>query len=82
MYSGLIDHLTFIYSFICKGRGRIPGQDLGAISNGTHAVVKNAPDVLMCGDRAPQDELDLLEADKIMRHIDEMIIFFNTTEIV
>ena len=82
MYRELIDHLTFVYSFICKGRGQIKEDSMWQISQGARAMTENAPAVLAKENATRQDEQDLMECGKIMEHIDEMIVFFNTTEII
>ena len=82
MYRELIDHLAFVYGFICKGRGMMKTDDMERISGGAHAMVDNAPDVLGNREATMQDARDLGECDKILDHIDEMILYFNTTEIV
>ena len=46
MYRELIDHLAFVYGFVCKGRGKVAQEELRAIEDGSHAVVRNAPAVL------------------------------------
>lgn len=82
MYRELIDHLTFVYSFICKGRGQIKEDSMWQISSGARAMADNAPAVMAKGDVTRQDERDLKECEKILEHIDEMIVFFNITEII
>ena len=82
MYRGLIDHLTFVYSFICKGRGKISQGDLLKIEIGARTLADNTPLVMGETENTRQDELDRMECDYILKHIDEMINFFNTTEII
>lgn len=82
MYRELIDHLAFVYGFICKGRGMMKTEDMEKISGGAHAMVDNAPDVMGGREHSLQDARDLGECDKILEHIDEMIVYLNYTEIV
>lgn len=83
MYRGLIDHLAFVYGFICKGRGRVPENALRTVAEGAHATVKYAPQVLAgeipesAGDRA-----DLALAGEMDRHIEEAMVFLEHLEIV
>ena len=84
MYRGLIDHLTFVYSFVCRARGRISQEDMGRIVTGAHAVTANAPAVLGGlddGTATEADRKDLQEALKIDRHIDDMYAFLKSMEI-
>lgn len=82
MYRELIDHLAFVYGFICKGRGMMKQDDMEKISGGAHAMVDNAPDVLGVREVSQQDARDLGECGKMLEHIDEMIVFLSVTEIV
>ena len=82
MYRELIDHLAFVYGFIAKGRGLIEGKDMRRIRGGAHAMVENAPAVLASGDVTAQDERELGECGLMLEHIDEMVVYFEKTEIV
>ena len=82
MYKELISHLAFVYGFVCKGRGMMDKGDMEKISDGAHVMVKNAPAVMASGETSKQDARDLGECDKILEHIDEMIVYLNFTEIV
>ena len=82
MYRDLIDHLAFIYGFICKSRGTVKEDSLWQMSSGARAMTEAAPAVLGNGKEDRQDQRDLKECDIILEHIDEMIVYFNTTEII
>lgn len=82
MYKGLIDHLAFVYGFMCKGRGKIRQNELRAIADGTHAVVRNAPAVLGGEDEQEEDRKDLALAGKMDQQIEEATIFLLSLEIV
>ena len=82
MYKGLIDNLAFTYSFICKGRGKVPHRDMEALATGAHTLVRHAPAVLGNEDERPEDQADLKEAMKMDEHIDEMVVFLQHLEIV
>lgn len=82
MYKGLIDNLAFVYSFICKGRGKVPQEELQAVANGAHTIVKNAPAVLGGEDEKEEDRKDLALAGKMDYHIEDAVIFLKSLEIV
>lgn len=83
MYRGLIDHLAFVYGYICKGRGKLSPEAMTAISQGAHTLTANAPAVLGDGAQPETDEdrKDLAEAQKMDVHIDEMVVFLSSMEI-
>lgn len=84
MYKGLIDNLAFVYSFVCKARGKVQQEDLEAVATGARTMTKHAPAVLGREDQAEaaDDRADLAEAGKIVEHIDEMVVFLQSLEIV
>lgn len=75
MYKGLIDNLTFVYSFICKGRGKLDSEAMESLAAGANTLTKHAPAVLGGEDEQAGDRADLAEARKITEHIDEMTVF-------
>ena len=83
MYRGLIDHLAFVYGYVCKGRGKLTAEDMTAISKGAHTLTANAREVLGDGAAVETDEdrKDLAEAQKMDVHIDEMVVFLSSMEI-
>ena len=81
-YKGLIDHLAFVYGYVCKARGKVPQADLCEVAGGTHVIVKNAPEVIGSEDEGVEDKMDYLEALKMEEHIQEMVVYFQTLEIV
>ncbi len=82
MYKGLIDNLAFVYGFICRGRGKIPQEELRKVADGTHVIVKNAPAVLGGEDEQEEDRKDLALAGKMDEQIEEATIFLLSLEIV
>lgn len=82
MYKGLIDNLSFVYSFICKGRGKVPQDDLHAIAAGAHTIVSHAPAVLGSEDEKEEDRKDLALAEKMDYHIEDAVLFLESLEIV
>ena len=80
MYRELIDHLAFVYGFVCKGRGKVPQADLRTIADGTHAVVRNAPAVLGNEDEQEEDRKDLALAGKMDDQIEEAMVFLMSLE--
>ena len=82
MYRELIGHLAFVYGFIAKGRGMMEQSAMKKIGDGAHAMVESAPAVLGTGEMTNQDYQDLGECDLMLNHIDEMIVYFDKTEII
>lgn len=84
MYRGLIDYMTFAYTFICKARGRLSSDEMDAVALGAHTVAAKAEPVLGDGSRtmSAEDRADLMEAQKIDQHIEEMNIYLQSLEIV
>lgn len=81
MYKGLIDNLAFVYGFICKGRGKVPQEDLQAVANGAHTIVQHAPAVLGGEDEKEEDRKDLALAGKMDHHIEDAVLFLQSLEI-
>ena len=81
MYRELIDHLAFVYGFVCRGRGRIPEAQLRKVADGTHAMVQAAPDVLGGEAEQAEDRMDLALAGKMDRQIEEATLFMLSLEI-
>lgn len=82
MYKGLIEHLTFVYGFIARGREKMTDQQRRAVANGTHTLVQCAPDVLGGEEESAQDRADLKLARKIDDHIEDSVVFLQHLEIV
>ena len=74
--------MTFVYSFVCRARGRISQEDMGRIVTGAHAVTANAPAVLGGEDEQAEDRADLALAGEMDRHIEEAAVFLERLEIV
>ena len=81
MYRELIDHLAFVYGFICKGRGKMGEADLRAVADGAHTVVKYAPAVLGGEEEKEDDRKDLALAGKMDEQIEEATVFLMNLEI-
>ena len=43
MYRELIGSLTYMYSVLCRGKGRLADSDLRHIANGAHSLAESAP---------------------------------------
>lgn len=84
MYKGLVDNLAFTYLFICKARGKVQQEELQAVATGARTMTRHAPEVLGREDQVEgaDDRADLAEAGKIADHIDEMVVFLQSLEIV
>ena len=81
MSRGLIDTLTYTYSFLCRGRGRLGADQIRAIQQGADTMTKAAPVVL--ADDGPVGKelaLDLEEANMINGHIEEATLWLLSLE--
>lgn len=83
MMKGLIDYMTFAYSFLCKGAFDLRGDDVKAIRAGANTIARTAPTVLK-DESAPsrRQELTLAEAEMINQHIDECAEWLLRQEII
>ena len=83
MYRELINSLTYMYSVMCRGKGRLRDSDLRHIADGAHSLTKSAPAVeTMTKDETVNDRAYLQEAQKIDQQIEEMVVFLMSLEIV
>ena len=81
MSRGLIESLTYTYSFLCRGRGRLDATQIRAIQKGADTMTKAAPVVL--SDEGPVGKefaLDLEEANMINEHIEEATVWLRSLE--
>lgn len=83
MYRELINNLTYMYSVLCRGKGRLPDSDLRHIANGAHSMTRSAPVVeTLTKTETENDKQYLKEAQKIDQQIEEMAVFLMSLEIV
>ena len=83
MYRELIANLTYMYSVMCRGKGRLPDSDLRHIADGAHSLTRSAPVVeTLTKEETANDKQYLLEAQKIDQQIEEMSVFLMSLEIV
>lgn len=83
MYRDLIHSLTYMYSIMCRGKGRLPDSDLRHIADGAHSMTASAPAVeTMTKEETANDKAYLQEARKIDEQIEEMAVFLMSLEIV
>ena len=83
MYRDLIHSLTYMYSVMCRGKGRLPDSDLRHIADGAHSLMTSAPAVeTLTRQETANDKAYLREADKIDQQIEEMAVFLLSLEIV
>ncbi len=84
MNRGLIDYLTWTYSFLCKGRGILFPDDIRAIQNGANTMTRTAPIVLRDESRPAGKEAEVIqeEAEMITQHINECVDWLIRQEIV
>lgn len=83
MYRELIHSLTYMYSVICRGKGRLKDSDLRQIANGAHTLTASAPAVeTLTKEETANDKAYLKEAQKIDEQIEEITIFPLSLEIV
>ena len=81
MSKGLIDYLTYTYSFLCKGRGKLGADPIRAIQAGADTITKTAPVVLADDGPAGRElALDLEEANMINGHIEEATLWLLSLE--
>ena len=82
MYQQLIHSLTYMYSVICRGKGRLKDSDLRHIANGAHSLTQCAPAVeTLAREETENDKQYLKEAQKIDQQIEEMLVFLMSLEI-
>lgn len=82
MYQQLIHSLTYMYSVICRGKGRLADSDLRHIANGAHSLTEAAPKVeTLVAEETANDKAYLKEAQKIDQQIEEMLVFLLSLEI-
>lgn len=83
MYRELISTLTYMYSVMCRGKGRLPDSDLRHIADGAHSLTVSAPAVeVLTREETENDRQYLREAQKIDQQIEEMVVFLMSLEIV
>lgn len=83
MYRELIHSLTYMYSVICRGKGRLKDSDLRHITDGAHALTEAAPAVeTLASEETANDKAYLKEAQKIDQQMEEMVTFLLGLEIV
>lgn len=84
MYQNLISSLTYMYSVICRSKGRVKDSDLRHIAEGAHSMTIMAPiaESLNGREETANDKAYLLEAQKIDEQIDEITVFLMSLEIV
>ena len=83
MFRGLIDYLTYTYSFIAKARGRLHEQEIESVRDGARVVARNADSVLGADQvKTSEDVKDLREAELILQHIEELTVYQTSMEIV
>ena len=83
MYRELIHSLTYMYSVMCRGKGRLKDSDLRHIADGAHSLTASAPAVeTLTREETANDKAYLKEAQKIDEQIEEMMVFLMSLEIV
>ena len=84
MYKELSTSLTYMYSVICRAKGRAKDSDLRHIAEGAHSLTVTAPvaEQLNGKEETANDKAYLLEAQKIDEQIEEMYVFLMSLEIV
>ena len=82
MMRELLNTMTFVYGYICKGRGKIKEDDIRQISAGAKAMVENIPVAFGIEIQSIDDYRDFDTCKKVMENIDEIIVYFHNTEII
>lgn len=83
MYRELICSLAYMYSVICRAKGRAKDSDLRHIADGAHSLTVTAPvaEQLNGREETENDKAYLLEAQKIDEQIEEITVFLMSLEI-
>lgn len=84
MFKELINSLSFMYCFAARSRGKLQREELDALRKGANVMSMQAPAVLgQDGHQLTADERrDLEEAEMIDSHIEEMVAWLISLEIV
>lgn len=84
MFKELINTLSFMYCFAARSRGKLAREELDAVRKGANVLSTQAQTVLgQEGQALSEDERrDLEEAEMIDSHIEEMVAWLLTLEIV
>ena len=84
MFKELINSLSFMYCFAARSRGKLQREELDALRKGANVMSMQAPAVLgQDGQQLTEDERrDLEEAEMIDSHIEEMVAWLISLEIV
>lgn len=82
MYKGLVENLTFVYSFIARGNGKLGRDDVRALANGAHVLTRKAPAVLGGEEEQAADKADYAVAQKVDVDIEGMTVFLMSQEII
>ena len=85
MFFGIIKSLGDMYQVISQARGRCTNRDIKRIADGALALADNAEKICLLAAAARPGEEDLRDLDeiKLMRdHIEEMMVFQLSQEIV
>lgn len=83
MYKELIQSLTFTYTLIARGRGKLDPFQLKSLQAGAITQTEVAPLILDTENKADKnDQCDLAEAQLINEHIEEMLTFQLSAEII
>lgn len=84
MFKELINSLSFMYCFAARSRGKLQREELDALRKGANVMSMQAPAVLgQDGRQLTEDERrDLEEAEMIDSHIEEMVAWLISLEIV
>lgn len=84
MFKELINTLSFMYCFTARSRGKLGQQELDGLRSSAQTMSNFAPAVLSEeGHQLTEDERrDLEEAEMIDSHIEEMVSWLISLEIV
>ena len=84
MFKELINSLSFMYCFAARSRGKLQQEELDALRKGANVMSTQAQAVLSQDGQQLTDEerRDLEEAEMIDSHIEEMVAWLISLEIV
>lgn len=85
MFYGLINWMGETYKFLSKARGICQEEEIKTVANAAFIMVDKADKVIPALPGAPLDKTDQMDLDEVrmMRdHIEEMMIFQLSQEIV
>ena len=84
MHKGLLSTLSYMYRYLCVGRGKLDKVELNSIAGSAGAMAAHAAEVLEPdeGSSLQENRLDIEQAMLVDQHIEEMVEWLTKLEIV